>query len=71
MPLTAVVTPALKIDLPANNIFGPMAPADKYLSVAYGWVALSPALTPGTYTIEITGSPFPDSKTTIIVGPGQ
>jgi hypothetical protein len=26
---------------------------------------------PGTYTIEITGSPFPDSKTTIIVGPVQ
>jgi hypothetical protein len=69
VPLTGVGTPALKIDLPEDNIFG--VPADKHLSVAYGWVALSPALTPGTYTIEITDSPFPDSKTTIIVGPVQ
>jgi hypothetical protein len=74
VPLTGVVTPALKIDLPEDNIFGPAAPPDKYRSVAHGWVALLPALPPGTHTIIIV-SKNPDGTTTTntttinVVGP--
>ena len=67
--LTRVQTPALHPVLPKHNIFG--APADTYLSVADGWVALigPEQLTTGTHTIKITGN-FPANTTTIkVVGP--
>jgi hypothetical protein len=76
LSLTGVVTPALRIDLPVDNIFNPEppaepVPADKYLSVAHGWVALLNPLPVGTHTIEITDSDgVLLNTTTIVVTPG-
>jgi hypothetical protein len=75
VPLTEVQTPALKIDLPADNILG--APMGQYLSVADGLVALLHPLTPGEHTIVIVNND-PDNPddpitttTTIVVTPGH
>jgi hypothetical protein len=68
VPLREVETPALKIVLPADNIFG--ASAGKYSSVAHGSVALLHPLTPGTHTIVISGN-FPENTTTIVVTRGH
>jgi hypothetical protein len=75
VPLTEVETPALKIDLPADNILG--APKGEYLSVADGLVALLHPLTPGEHTIVIVNRNPDDpdhpttTTTTIIVKPGH
>jgi hypothetical protein len=83
VPVTEVMSGLLRLNLPADNIFGADAgtgpPAMPYLSVADGWVALLHPLTPGTHTIDIqvTGTfpgdppPVPVSNTTtIVVQPG-
>jgi hypothetical protein len=82
VPVTEVTSGLLRLNLPADNIFGAAAgtgpPDMPYLSVADGWVALLHPLTPGTHTItlDITGE-FPpgtplhiNNTTTIIVKPG-
>ena len=82
VPVSEVTSGLLRLDLPADNIFGAAAgtgpPGMPYLSVADGWVALLHPLTPGTHTItlKITGE-FPpgtplniSNTTTIIVQPG-
>jgi hypothetical protein len=57
----------MEIVLPADNIFG--LPTDSEgLSVGHGWVALMHPLTPGTHTVEGTGSST--FLTTIVVQPG-
>ena len=64
VPVSEVTSGLLRLDLPADNIFGAAAgtgpPGMPYLSVADGWVALLHPLTPGTHTItlKITGE-FP------------
>jgi hypothetical protein len=73
VPLTEVETPALKIDLPEDNVFDTPAsdtPGGPGLSVAHGFVALLHPLTQGTHTIMITGN-FPTNTTTIVVTPGH
>jgi hypothetical protein len=73
VPLTEVETPALKIDLPEDNIFdefGIPTPGGSGPSVAHGFVALLHPLTQGTHTIKITGN-FVGSTTTIVVTPGH
>jgi hypothetical protein len=64
VPLTEVETPALNIDLPADNILG--APKGEYLSVADGLVALLHPLTPGEHKIVIVSRDpdHPDHPTT-------
>ena len=78
--VTEITSGLLRLDLPADNIFG--APggtgSPPYLSVADGWVALLHPLTPGTHTIalDISGEFPPGTEldihntTTIIVEPG-
>ena len=80
VPVTEVTSGLLRLDLPADNIFGVPAGTGlpPYLSVADGWVALLPPLTPGTHTITLDvvgefppGTPLDiDNTTTIIVQPG-
>jgi hypothetical protein len=82
VPVTEVTSGLLRLDLPADNIFGAPAgtgpPEMPYLSVADGWVALLHPLTPGTHTItlDISGEFPPGTElnihntTTIIVEPG-
>jgi hypothetical protein len=54
-----VTSGLLRIDLPADNIFGaepgtgPTPTGLPYLSVAHGWVALLHPLRPGTHTIGV------------------
>jgi hypothetical protein len=67
----------LRLDLPADNIFGAAAGKGP-LSVAHGWVALFHPLTPGTHeiTLHITGTYKGEAfdfhnTTTIIVKPGR
>jgi hypothetical protein len=74
--ITAVETSELHPVLPADNIFGADPhPANPYMSVAYGWVALLNPLTPGTHEIKIVikgGTPVvPPNTTTIVVKPGH
>jgi hypothetical protein len=83
VPVTEVTSGLVRLDLPADNIFGAPTgtgtPEMPYLSVADGWVALLGPLTPGTHTItlDISGE-FPPgtpltpihNTTTIIVQPG-
>ena len=82
VPVSEVTSGLVRLDLPADNIFGAAAgtgpPNLPYLSVAHGWVARLHPLTPGTHTIalHISGE-FPpgtplliDVTTTIIVTPG-
>jgi hypothetical protein len=85
VPVTEVTSGLVRLDLPADNIFGVPAgtgpPELPYLSVADGWVALLGPLTPGTHTItldisgEFRGTAPPSvldihNTTTIIVQPG-
>ena len=82
VPVTEVTSGLVRLDLPADNIFGAAAgtgpPGMPYLSVADGWVALLHPLTPGTHTITVNiSAEFPpgtpliiDNTTTIIVTPG-
>lgn len=84
VPVTKVTSGLLRLDLPADNIFGaepgtgPTPSGLPYLSVAHGWVALLHPLTPGTHTIRIKiSAEFPpgtplnvNNTTTIIVKPG-
>jgi hypothetical protein len=82
VPVTEVTSGLVRLDLPADNIFGAAAgtgpPGMPYLSVADGWVALLHPLTPGTHTITLNisgefppGTPLNiDNTTTIIVKPG-
>jgi hypothetical protein len=52
VPVREVESGLLRLDLPADNIFG--APAGTGpLSVAHGWVALLHPLRPGTHTITL------------------
>ena len=76
VPVNEVESGLLRLNLPADNIFG--APAGTGpLSVAHGWVAhLGRPLTPGTHTINIhiegtyLGAPVDFTNvTTIIVQP--
>jgi hypothetical protein len=81
VPVTEVTSGQLRLDLPADNIFGVPAGTGlpPYLSVADGWVALLHPLTPGTHTITLDvvgefppGTPLVISNTTtIIVKPGK
>jgi hypothetical protein len=81
VPVTEVMSGLLRLDLPADNIFGMPAGTGSppYLSVADGWVALLHPLTPGTHTIMLNivaefppGTPLKVSNTTtIIVKPGS
>jgi len=79
VPVTEVTSGLLRLDLPADNIFGASAGTGvpPYLSVAHGRVALLHPLTPGTHmiTLHVSGE-FPpgtplaiDNTTTIIVKP--
>ena len=82
VPVTEVTSGLVRVDMPADNIFGVAAgtgpPGMPYLSVADGWVALLHPLTPGTHTITVNiSAEFPpgtplniDNTTTIIVTPG-
>ena len=82
VPVTEVTSGLVRLDLPADNIFGAAAgtgpPEMPYLSVADGWVALLHPLTPGTHTITVKiSAEFPpgtplnvNNTTTIIVKPG-
>jgi hypothetical protein len=84
VPVTEVTSGLLRLDLPADNIFGATAGTGPtrlglpYLSVADGWVALLHPLTPGTHTITIDiSAEFPPgtpldihNTTTITVKPG-
>ena len=76
VPVNEVESGLLRLNLPADNIFG--APAGTGpLSVAHGWVAhVGRPLTPGTHTITIhiegtyLGAPVDfNNTTTIIVRP--
>jgi hypothetical protein len=80
VPVHEVETRLLRLNLPADNIFGAPAGTGRppYLSVAHGWVALLHPLTPGTHTITLhiegtyLGKAFVfDNVTTIIVQPGR
>jgi hypothetical protein len=81
VPVTKVTSGLLRLDLPADNIFGVPGGTGSppYLSVADGWVALLHLLTPGTHTITLDvvgefppGTPLVISNTTtIIVKPGR
>jgi hypothetical protein len=79
VPVTRVQSGLLRLNLPADNIFGARAGTGSppYLSVADGWVALLHPLTPGTHTItlHIEGTYLDkplniENTTTIIVQPG-
>jgi hypothetical protein len=72
--VTEVETPAFNFVLPADNIFSlPKLAGTPLLSVAHGWVALLNPLTPGTHTIELSGTNTPGGTitTTIVVTPGH
>lgn len=82
VPVSAVESGLLRLNLPADNIIGGPAgtgPASHpNLSVAHGWVALLHPLTPGTHTVTLhiegtyLGSAVDfTNTTTIIVQPGR
>ena len=73
LKLRRVTSPLVRLNLPAENIFGappgtgPTREGDRYESVANGWVALLHPLARGTHTIRIivtgvfpVGDPDPD-----------
>jgi hypothetical protein len=65
--ITEAETPLMEITLPADNIFD-LPAGTEGLSVGHGWVALVQPLTPGTHTVEGSGSS--SFTTTIVVEPG-